>query len=202
MRSRPVSVWPLLLAALLIPIAGCEDSSPSKPAPDTVTFGDLTEKEHIIINLELSYEELNFDQFSRLLLSEGDTYNGSTYANGYYWYNQPGTVGSEEYIPLSDELARTYNMFRAAQGDPVKDNHPVIYRLTLSLTDGAWTPVEELWSEPCEDCWYTERGYELFLDLEWTDVQALDNVQLYIVPVDEGGTKIYKIAVARDVTTL
>ena len=197
---KRTAAW--LSIGMLLYAYGCILSPEEDPAPpdrEPVVFMDLTEKEHVIINLELSYQEQNHEEFSKLLLRPEDTYNGSTYANGYYWYNQPGAVGTEEYILRDDELTRTSNMFMAAEGQPVKDDHPVIYKLTLALTDASWSPITELWEQPCEDCWYTEREYNLYLEMGEIDLQGLDNVQFYIVPVDEGGKKIYKIALAKDV---
>ncbi len=156
----------------------------------------------MIVNLELSYQEKNFNEYSKLILRTDDTYNGSTYADGYYWYNQQGAVGTEAYILANEDLSRTQNMFLAASGTPAKPEHPPIYGLTLELTEGSWSPIDTVFNEPCEDCWYTERGYNLFLEMGETDLQGLDNVQFYIVPVDEGGKKIYKIAVAVDVLVL
>jgi hypothetical protein len=181
---------------------GCILSPQEDPAPndrDPVEFKDLTEKEHVIINLVYSYQEKDFGEYSKILLGTDDTYNGSTYPNGYYWYNQPGAVGEEDFILLGQDLTRTQYMFLAAEGTPAKDTHPPIFRLTLELTEGSWSQLPELWGEPCEDCWYTERQYDIFLDMDQTDLYGTDNVQFYIVPVDEDGKKIYKIAVAKDI---
>jgi hypothetical protein len=198
--SRRVALWASIV--ILVYSFGCILSPQEDPAPidrDPVEFKDLTEKEHVIINLVYAYQEKDFGEYSKLLLRTDDTYNGSTYPNGYYWYNQPGAVGQEDFILASEDLPRTQNMFLAAEGTPAKETHPAIYRLTLQLTEGSWSPVGELWGEPCEDCWYTERQYDIFLEMGEPDLHGTDNVQFYIVPVDEEGKKIYKIAVAKDI---
>jgi len=204
MRSGSVSVrsWAPLLALALILSAGCEDSSPSKPDPEPAQFEDLTEREDVIHNLVLSYSEHNIEEYSKLLLRADDAYGGSTYQSGYIWYNQPGVIVGEEYISREEDIARTGNIFLAATGAPAKPEHPEIYGLHLSITDGAFSAIDSLFGGPCEDCWFTERGYNLFLELGTPDLQALDNVHFYIVPVDGGGTKIYKIAIAKDVVTM
>jgi hypothetical protein len=199
--SRRTATW--ISIVILSYSVGCilsPQEDPAPPSSDPIEFKDLTEKEDVITNMLLSYQAKDYEPYMQLLLRPEDTYNGSTYANGYYWYNQPGAVGTELSILLGADLERTFNMFRAAEGDPVdKENHPVIYRLTLTLTEGSWSPITELWGEPCEDCWYTERQYDIFLEAGQTDYHGFDNVQFYIVPVDEDGKKIYKIAVAKDV---
>ena len=197
--AKHTAMW--ISVAILLYSYGCILSPQEDPAPpdkDPVEFMDLTEKEHVITNLVLSYQEKDDTQYSKLILQTDDTYNGSTYANGYYWFNQPGAVGTEESILGGQDISRTHNMFQACK-IPVKDTHPKIDRLTLTLTEGSWAPVTEIYGEPCEDCWFTEREYDIFLEMGETDIHGYDNVQFYIVPVDEDGLKIYKIAVAKDV---
>jgi hypothetical protein len=200
MRNGPVSIRSCVpfLALVLILVTGCEDSSPSKPDPEPAQFEDLTERGDVIHNLILSYSEKNIEEYSKLLLRADDTYGGSIYPSGYIWYNQPGVIVGEEYISREEDIARTTNIFLAASGTPAKPEHPEILGLHLDILNGTFSAIDSLFGEPCEDCWFTERGYNLFLEMGETDFQALDNVQFYIVPVDEGGTKIYKIAVAKD----
>jgi hypothetical protein len=189
----------LLLASFLFLLVGCDDSGTSRPEPETVTFEDLTEREDIIHNLVLSYREKDINEYSKLLLRTNDTYSGSTYASGYIWYHQPGAVGSEEDLTGEEDLFCTNHIFLAASGTPVKPEHPIIYGLTLAIYSGTWSAVDSLFGEECEDCWYTERQYYIFLEMVATDLHRTDNVQFYIVPVDEDGKKIYKIAVAKDI---
>lgn len=202
-KSIPRRTASLIGILVLLYSYGCILSPEEDPAPyerEPVEFMDQTEREHVITNLVLSYREKYYPAYEKLILTAEDTYNGSPYPFApYYWYNQPGAVGEEDYILDLDDLARTQNLFLAAQGMPAKQDHPVIYRLTIELTEGSWSPVNELGGEPCEDCWLTERQYDIFLEMGETDIHAADNVQFYIVPVDFEGTKIYKIAVAQDI---
>jgi len=63
--------------------------------------------------------------------------------------------------------------------------------------------VAEIFGEPCEDCWFTERSYNIELTIgPGESILGEHNVQYYIVPVNEGGLKIYKIAIAKDVYVL
>ncbi len=201
MLGRNLRGWGgmLLPVFLLCMFGNCGDSGTSRPEPETVVFEDLTEREDIIHNLVLSYREQDIDEYSKLLLRDNDTYNGSSYAGGYLWYHQPGAVGGEEYLTGEEDLLCTNNIFLAANGSPSKPEHPVIFHLDLALTEGTWAPVDSLFGDVCVDCWYTERQYNIFLEMGELDLHSTDNVQLYIVPVDEDGKKIYKIAVAKDI---
>lgn len=187
------------LALIVLLAVGCSDDSPSKPEQEEADFGDLTEREDIIRNLVLSYREKDIVQYSRLLLGAEETYGGSAYPTDYYWYHQPYAVQGEDYLTREEDIGCTNNIFLAAMGTPASTGHPVIEKLILQLTDGAFSPVDSLFGELCEDCWYTEREYYLHLELEGDmTVISEDHIQLYIVPVDGEGTKIYKIAIAMD----
>lgn len=189
--------------ATLLYSFGCILSPQEDPAPpikDPVVFEDLTEKEDVITNILLSHRERNIDEYAKLLLKPEDTYNGSTYADGYYWYNQEGNEGLPEFDLRDDDITATGNLFLAAKGTPAKPDHLVLEDLTLFIPEGSWSPVAEIFGEPCEDCWFTERSYDIKLILgPGESIEGLHNVQYYIVPVDEGDLTIYKIAVAKDV---
>ena len=198
--SRHAATW--ISIVILLYSSGCILSPQEDPAPpdkDPVEFMDLTEKEHVIVNMLLCHQEKNITEFSKLLLKADDTYNGSTYADGYYFYNQEGDAGLPVFNLRDEDIRLVNNLFLAAKGTPFKEDHQVIDRLTLTLTEGSWSPVTEIFSEPCEDCWFTQREYVIKLFYGENSIEGWHNVQYYIVPVDEGGTKIYKIAVAKDV---
>ena len=199
--ARQTTLWISIIA--LTYSYGCILSPQEDPAPpdnnETAEFMDLTEREHVITNLVLSYSERNISEFSKLLLKVDDTYNGSTYGDGYYWYNQEGAEGLEVYILRDVEINLTGNMFLAALETPAKEDHQVLDDLTLDIDPGSWMSVTEIFDEPCEDCWFTERPYELEITYGENKKLAYHNVQFYIVPVDEGDLTIYKIAIAKDI---
>ena len=201
MRRSRLPAYGLILMLALILVAGCLTDPEKKETPteETPEFRDLTAKDDVIYNLLLSYKEKDITEYSRLLLNNGDAYNGSTYPASYYWYNQPEAEGLDEYIPREDDIACTNNIFLAAKGTPAKPEHPAIARLILTITEGSWAPVAEIFGQTCEDCWFTEREYLVVLAFGEDDIFGNEQVQFYIVPVDEGGTKIYKLAVAKDV---
>ena len=201
--SRHAAAW--ISIVMLLYSFGCILSPEEDPAPPNIVpveFMDLTEKEHVVTNMVLSHQEKDITEYSKLLLSPEDTYNGSTYANGYYWYNQEGAAGLPVFNLRDEDIAAVTNLFLAAKGTPAEDDHQVIERLTLSLTEGSWSPLAEIFGEACEDCWFTEREYNIKLYFGENSIEGLQNIQYYIVPVDEGGTKIYKIAVAKDIPKL
>jgi hypothetical protein len=210
-------MWPCALkrAALWICIAalvysfGCILSPEEEAAPPVikpVTFEDLTEKEHVIINLVNSYKALLAEKYEELLLRAEDIRpsedGGGTYGTGYYWFNQTEDLTElegEEFIEGLEDRDRTYNMFRAAQQNPVDpEKHPIIDKLTLTLSDATWQSVPEIFNQPCSDCWETLRVYEIWLYFGDDRIHGYDEVKFRIVPVMNGDTKIYKIAVAYD----
>jgi len=198
--TRHAVTW--ISIVVLLYSFGCILSPQEDPAPpdkEPVEFEDLTEREHVITNMVLSHQEKDITEYSRLLLRADDMYNGSTYADGYYWYNQEGAAGLPAFNLRDEDIGAVTNIFLAAKGTPAEEDHPVIDRLTLTLTEGSWAPVPEIFGEECEDCWFTQREYNIKLFYAEKSIEGLDDIQYYIVPVDEGGKKIYKIAIAKDV---
>ena len=200
--ARYAATW--IIIVILSYSYGCILSPQEDPAPpddpvDPVEYMDLTEKEHVITNLVLSYQEKYMPEFEKLLLDkENDTYNGVPYTDSYYWYNQPEAVGTEEYLLRDQEITVTTNMFKAANQDP-NAGHQAIDDLSLDITAGSWSPISEIFGQPCEDCWFTEREYQIEVIYGPDKIVGYDNVQFYIVPVDQGDITIYKIAIAKDI---
>ncbi|MCK4350310.1 MAG: hypothetical protein KAX13_05590 [Candidatus Krumholzibacteria bacterium] len=187
----------VLLATVLL-AAGCGDEgSPVTPEEDTAVFKTLTIPENLIYNLVLSYDELNIEEYAKLLLN---TYDGD-YGQEYCWYNQTedaGNLGEVSYR-RDEEIERTGNMFQAAKGTPVKPEHPIIDELEFVIYNETRTAVDSLWGEPCEDCWMTERGYFIKIRIGDDSIYGDDKVFFYVVPVQEGDVTTYRIALAIDV---
>jgi hypothetical protein len=91
-------------------------------------------------------------------------------------------------------------MFLAAKGTPAKPEHPVIDKLQLGIHDGTWAEVDSLWGEPCEDCWYTMRQYNVSVIIGHDTIYGDHLVQFYVVPVWACDVTEYRIAQAFDVT--
>ena len=189
----------LLLSMFLV--TGCLNDPEKKEAPveEEPEFRDLTSKEDVINNLVLSYAERNISEYSKLLLRNDDSYNGSDYQFSYYWYNQPEDEELEAYLMRDEDIMATNNLFLAAQGTPAKLDHEILDDLTLEIGAGSWVAVSELFGEPCEDCWSTIREYLISVSYGENRLSGDDVIQIYIVPVDEGDKTIYKIALAKDI---
>jgi hypothetical protein len=191
-----------LLVAVTIILSysfGCILSPEEEIRPDPkppAEFKDLTTPENLIHNLVLSYQDLNIIEYTKLLLKTDD----GSYGKGYYWYFQEADViAGEEYLDGETDITRTGNLFLAAKATPAKPEHPIIDRYGLEIAAGTWQAVDSLWGEPCEDCWYTSRGYYVYIEYGGDRIYGDDQIKFYVVPVQEGDVTTYRIATAFDV---
>ncbi len=176
------------LVLLMFYTFGCilnpeEDKKPDPiPPPE---FGDRTEKEHVIDNMVLAYQETDLEHYKELLHLD------------YIWHMQ---VGSDpEFLSRDQDIDATNGIFNSKKfGHP--DENKRIERLRLEIWDGSWETQEEYEGEPCSDCWKTEREYDITVDVaSGTTIHGHDKVVFYIVGGDEGGKRKYKIIRADDV---
>jgi len=182
----------LTIIAMFIGLAGCilnpkdDQVPPSKPK---YVYLDLTHKDDPIKNLVTAYQEHNIVPILKLLHSL------------YIWRNQEQDVaeGLQESYSLTEEISSTTNLFLAA--DKRSDPSKYVEKLELTIEDGSWQPVYEFLGNPCDDCWQTTREYfiTLLVDGGENTVYGNDLVQFTVVPVMEGGKKLYKIGRADDV---
>ena len=182
----------LTIIAMFIGLAGCilnpkDDQVP--PAKPKYVYLDLTRKDDPIKNLVTAYQEHNIVPILKLLHSL------------YIWRNQEQDVaeGLQESYSLTEEISSTTNLFLAA--DKRSDPSKYVEKLELTIEDGSWQPVYEFLGNPCDDCWQTTREYfiTLLVDGGENTVYGNDLVQFTVVPVMEGGKKLYKIGRADDV---
>jgi hypothetical protein len=182
----------LTIIAMFIGLAGCilnpkdDKVPPSKP---TYVYLDLTHKDDPIKNLVTAYKEHNVAPIEKLLHSL------------YIWRNQDLDVQNHnlpESYSRSEEITSTTNMFLAADKRSEPDKY--IDKLELIIEDGSWLDVSEFQGQPCDDCWETTREYLITVVMEGgnTTLQGNDLVVFTIVPVTEGGKKLYKIGRADD----
>jgi len=163
-----------------------DDSGGGPPVPPAV-FKDLTQKEDVVYNLALSYNKADIAQYQKLL------------HEGYRFYNQTVDVqgGMEEFRTRDWDINSATKMFLAARGQLTSDPAKNLDKLTLEITDGSWTAQDTVpgLPAPCVDCWVTMREYKLNLMLVGGQqgYNGYDNVQMIIVPVEEGGKKLYKL---------
>jgi len=182
----------LTIIAMFIGLAGCilnpkDDQVP--PAKPKYVYLDLTRKDDPIKNLVTAYQEHNIAPIEKLLHSL------------YIWRNQEQDVakGLQESYSLTEEISSTRNLFLAA--DKRSEPSKYVEKLELTIEDGSWQPVYEFLGNPCDDCWQTTREYfiTLLVDGGENTVYGNDLVQFTVVPVMEGGKKLYKIGRADDV---
>ena len=146
----------ILIRGLLIGTAvllSCEADSTRPgcdPCPPAKAFQPLTEREHVLNNLELSYNERRPNEFGKLL------------DNSFAFFFSPGDVGGN--IPDQwgrvDELAVTTRLF-----DPALDQPPYptcrSIRMDLKFESGVvW--VEVIPSDFPDEVWYTTTVYYEF----------------------------------------
>jgi hypothetical protein len=182
--SRPVAA--MLLAAALLVSSGCleEPEDPPKKAEES-KYGDLTEKEHIIANLLQSYADRNIDRYIELLHAD------------YVWYLQPRDVepGGSGFVVRQEDINMTRNMFLAANGQ----FEPVIERMDLEIDPGDWYSMPSIGDKDCAEgeCWQTERGYHLVVQIGEMTYIANDIVIVNIVK--DAVTEKYSIMSIYDV---
>jgi len=164
-------------------LGGCRNLS--APAASPGAFKPLTEKENVISNLMMSYDRADIASYGELLHPD------------YTFYLQARDVasGQDEFWGRDQDLRVTRNMFLAAKGQYAADPAKNLDKLTLELGSGSWSPVDSVDGSSCADCWMTTRDYRLslmFADHE-SGIVSNDLAQIIVVPVDEGGRKLYKI---------
>ena len=190
----------IAMAMVLLYSFGCILSPEEEVKPDPkppVNYAPLTAPDSLIHNLELSYQELNIQEYEKLLLKTDD----GGYGKEYIFYLQPGDVveGDEEYLDRATDVTRTGNLFLAAKGTPAKPEHPIIDDYGLDIKSATWQSIDSLWGEPCEDCWYTKRGYDVFIEASGDRIYGDDQAEFYVVPVQVGDVTEYRIALVYDV---
>ena len=184
---RTKRVAALALAACMVFAFGCifgndDDDNKPTPVPD---FKALTDKENVIYNLVQSYAKADVAHYAELLHED------------YTWYFNPSDVtmgGLDTFWTRAQDLAATTNMFSAAKGQAA-DPDMNITTLELTIASASWAVVDSLDGNPCDDCWETTREYLLTLVMHAGEETYISNglVAFIVVPVDDGGTKLYKL---------
>lgn len=180
-----------LAAFALIASSGCilspdEEAPTPQPKP---TYKPLTEKENLIYNLVMCYQEHNITRYEELLHPD------------FIWYNQVGSAN--EYNERTDDVKMTQGLFQAAEG-----THPnpalKVDKLTLWIDQtptNQWYTISDINGVPCEDCWETTRAYQITAVMDGGDKTLLgeDGIKFIAIGVDQNGTKIYQIIRADDI---
>jgi hypothetical protein len=161
------------------------------PPKTTKNFKPLTEKENVIYNLVLAYDKADITHYDELL-----------HAN-YTWHNQvdPLNPNLEEQWTRAQYLSATTNMFDATRGlNPDPDLN--LDKLELDIASASWALYPDSipgYPHPCGDCWETTREYFVTVTTKGGDTYIANDLCLFIVvPVTDGGVKVYKLWRADD----
>jgi hypothetical protein len=192
----------IALVACLI-ASGCnifdaEEGISNRETPSPPEYADLTSPQNLVNNLVLSYAYLDIEGYAALLLSdeEGD------YGQEYRWYFQADDAAEigKEYWTRQEDIEATNNLFRAASGAASNLLYPKIDDLEIRIPMYTpWFMIDSLWGEPCEDCWSIILPYFIDVDLTHDSYFGDDDVEFFIVPIDEGDVTTYRIAIMRDI---
>ena len=162
------------------------ETGPVGPTLPPAESKDLTQKEDPIFNLILAYNNADIAQYEKLLHPQ------------YTFYNQDKDVltGMDKFRTREWDMSSTRNMFLATRGQCPEPTLNLDV-LKLEMGDGSWMMADTVpgLPTPCVDCWTTMRRYTVSLMLTggingWN---GDDVVQIIVVPVDEGGKRLYKI---------
>lgn len=122
-------------------------------------FGDLSEKEHCISNLMLSYTKRDIERFSELLHED------------YRYYGVNKTIEWD----AREEHEKTAILFSRA----------II--LSIEIEPGSWIKTPEIFGSPCVNCWESTRRYTLTGQTsEDSDVYSGSGYTKFIITQDEG----------------
>jgi hypothetical protein len=192
LKRTPRLAFIITILTVVIGLSGCilspkDDTVP--PDKPKYVYLDLTHKGDAIENLVTAYKEHNLTQVEKLLHPL------------YIWRNQDYDILHNElpeFYSRSEEVTSTTNIFLAAEKQSAPDKY--IDKLELTIEDGSWQQVYEFQGEACEDCWQTTREYFITVVMSGGDLTLYGNdlVDFTIVPVTEGGKKLYKIGRADD----
>jgi hypothetical protein len=145
-----------LAAAVLLLLAGCSDDS-ARPRPkhtESSPYKDLSQKWHVLYNVELSYNEMNAERYIEVL--------DENFIALFYSGDVGG--GVPEWWPRSDEEASAREMLNRGGG---RDNNPVVsIDLTLgSIEEAVWVEVTPDQDEFPGETWYaTVVGYRFRIE--------------------------------------
>jgi hypothetical protein len=190
-RKNVHRIGALALISFLVFAAGCllNPDDNKTPAKTTAQFKSLADKENVIFNLALSYQQADITHYEELLHPN------------YTWYFQSADLlrGLPVFWTREQDLDATTNIFRSARG---QNANPMMNldRIALEITAGSWAPVDSVGGAPCNDCWTTTREYSLSCMTSGglNGFTGNDMVQFVVVPVGDGGQKVYKIWQMRD----
>lgn len=166
LQKKYLSLWALipLLITMSLNISAYSEKA-EKISAGKEKFGDLTEKEHCILNLMLSYAEKDINKFSDLL-----------HVDYSYW------MGKEKKWGAQEEKEKTKHLFNNAKS------------LTIKIDSGSWDKVDDFLRLPCKNCWASTRAYTITSQLSDEGINYEGSgFTKYIITQVEGKYKILAI---------
>ena len=184
----------VLIALTIVSGISCfdPDKERPKPKPPVPTYQDLTQKDHVLVNLQLAYNQRNYDRYAELLDDPNFIYyfSDEDFASG----KTPEQWGRDEDLECHE------NMF-----DPNNQVHKILsLTLYLQYPAGQWiatTPDQGRF--PGETWYYKSVSYNLTVVVnaqpENITYLAQNLKALFTIrQVDRGGKKIWQIVEWRD----
>jgi hypothetical protein len=169
MSQRKCTLFLIILLPLyMLPLMFQTSSSTAGDAASAIEeFGDLSEKEHCISNLMLSYTKRDIEKFSELLHADYKYYG---FGNTIEWNAQ-------------EEREKTAMLFTNA----------IVLSIEIELD--SWTKTHEIFGSPCVNCWESTRKYALIGQTsEDANVISGTGYTKFIVTQDEeNGKSKYRI---------
>lgn len=166
----------------LVYTAGCIfDPTPDVEPPPipSIDWDDLTDKQHCINNLVLSYKHRQIEPYKELLHPS------------YEWYLQDRDAEefNQELMDYAEDVGATDNIF----------NQAIV--LELTIVEGSWEATDTVGTEYWPGSWFTTREYYIQAKFPGSDIlySGHDLVEFVVVPVDDSGTTKYKLRIARDI---
>ena len=131
-------------------------------------YGDLTQKEHCMRNLALSYTHQDIDRFKELL--------------------------HDRYVYIISEKNTTKTRSRKYIIHAVNYMFDNATEISAEITDGEWEPVTRFSGEACPECWSTNRKFILRIDSPDIKENGFSTECRFIVaPVEASGGVKYKL---------
>ena len=133
-----------------------------------LTYGDLTQKEHCMRNLALSYTNQDIDRFKELL--------------------------HERYLYIITEKKTTKMRSRKYIINAVNYMFDNAIKIRAEITEGEWEPITTFSGDACPGCWSTKREFIMRIDSPDAKEQEFSTECRFIVaPVEASGVVKYKL---------
>lgn len=191
-QLRRLSFLPaIVLVCAALAVAGCGIFSPDTPGedrPQPSAYKDLTDPEHVITNLQLAYNDQNYDQYDRLrhelfeFQFPADEFDLSGQANGRW-----------------DRLRDSGSTQRMFDDQPSKDGE-IVQSIDLTMQPESALP----WTDQVEPefAGTLRRTYTVRMDVAVspgaTIYQVRGTHEFYVAPVQVGDKTLYKLRFWRD----